>query len=101
MQVPRYARVVAESLTLPDDSSRFRCAHCGNLTRFDVVRSSRSREFWHVSMAGEPGVEETEVMSEVIESVTGRWCGAADRIEIVPRPEFGGPATEGPGDGGP
>lgn len=92
---------MAESLTLPDGTSRLRCAHCGNLTRFDVVRSSRSREFWHVSMAGEAEVEEAEVLAEVVESVTCRWCGAADRIEIVPRPEFGGPQSEGPGDGGP
>lgn len=84
------------SLTLPDEQSRFRCAHCGNLTRFDVVRASRLREFWHVSMSGDPVVEETEVLAETIASVTCRWCGAADRIEIVLRPEFGGPAGEQP-----
>ena len=52
-------------------------------------------------MAGEPQVEETEVLAETVESVVCRWCGAADRIEVVARPEFGGPADEGPGDGGP
>ena len=36
-----------------------------------------------------------------IESVTCRWYGSGDRIEIVARPEFGGPDQEGPGDGGP
>lgn len=52
-------------------------------------------------MAGDAEVEETEVLAEAVESVTCRWCGAADRIEIVPRPAFGGPQSEGPGDGGP
>jgi hypothetical protein len=52
-------------------------------------------------MAGEPQVEETEVLGEQVEQVVCRWCGAGDRVEIVARPEFGGPADEGPGDGGP
>lgn len=86
---------------IPDDRSRWRCAHCGNLTRFDVVRTARVREFWHLSMAGAPVVEQTEVLGEQVEQVTCRWCGAGDRVEIVSRPEFGGPESEGPGDGGP
>ena len=88
-------------VALPDDRSRFRCAHCGNLTRFDVVRSARVSEFWHVAMSGEPVVEETTVLGGEVESVRCRWCSAADRIEIVPRPEFGGPTQEAAGDGGP
>ena len=92
---------MADSPEIPDERSRWRCAHCGNLTRFDVVRSSRVREFWHLDMAGVPVVEETEVLAETIESVSCRWCGSADRVEVVARPEFGGPADEGPGDGGP
>ena len=86
---------------LPDERSRFRCAHCGNLTRFDVERTTRVREFWHLDMAGEPTVEERTVLEEGEAVVTCRWCGAGDRVEIVPRPEYGGPVSEGPGDGGP
>ena len=86
---------------LPDDRTRLRCAHCGNLTRFDIVRTTRTREFWHVDMAGTPTVEEREVLSEVVEATACRWCGHGDRVEIVARPEFGGPTSEGPGDGGP
>lgn len=52
-------------------------------------------------MAGEPVVEETEVLDEVVERVECRWCGASDRVEVVARPQFGGPKDEGPGDGGP
>ena len=51
-------------LTVPDAASRWRCAQCGNLTRFDVVRQARTREFWHVDLAGEPTVESVEVLSD-------------------------------------
>lgn len=87
-------------LSLPDARSRFRCGHCGNLTRFDVTRTGTSTEFWHANMSGDVVVEETTVHSEEVTAVSCRWCGAGDRIEIVLRPEFGGPAQESPGDGG-
>lgn len=45
-------------------------------------------------MSGEPVVDDTEVLLDEVESVTCRWCGASDRVEIVPRPEFGGPESE-------
>jgi hypothetical protein len=87
-------------LSLPDAQSRFRCAHCGNLTRFDVTRASTVTEFWHADMAGDVTVEERAVASDQVLAVSCRWCGAGDRIEIVLRPEFGGPAQESAGDGG-
>ena len=36
----------------PDASSRWRCTLCGNLTRFDVTRSTRAQEYVHVDLAG-------------------------------------------------
>jgi len=73
------------AITAPDDSTRWRCARCGNLTRFDVVRSTRSRQYWHVDLAGNPEIEESQALRDDIESVTCRWCGATDAIEVVPR----------------
>jgi hypothetical protein len=73
----------------PDASSRWRCTRCGNLTRFDVERSARTREFWHVSLAGEPVVEESLALAGGIDLVRCRWCGASSlegAVEIVPRP---------------
>ncbi len=70
---------------LPDAHTRWRCGGCGNLTRFDVVRSSRSREFWHVDLAGEARVEESVTDRESVESVTCRWCGRADAVILVDR----------------
>jgi len=51
-------------------------------------------------MAGVPDVEETSVLAASVEEIRCRWCSATDRIELVPRPEFGGPTQESPGDGG-
>ena len=64
---------------------RYRCTACGNLTRFDVTRSRRTTEYWHLDLAGEPVVEDTQVLEEVLESVTCRWCGRSDAIEVVDR----------------
>ena len=68
---------------------------CGNLTRFDVTRRSRVREFLHVDLAGEPTVEEREVLDEVVESVRCRWSDGLDTVELVARP--GDAASEGKG----
>ena len=77
---------------VPTSTTRWRCALCGNLTRFDVQRSTRSREFVHVSLAGEAVVEERQVVAETVDHVTCRWCGRADAVELVPRPgEAGAP----------
>jgi hypothetical protein len=73
--------------TLPDANTRWRCGGCGNLTRFDVRRSRRTTEFWHFDLAGRNTVEDTHVEEEVVETVTCRWCGRSDAIELVPRAE--------------
>lgn len=79
-------------ISVPDERSRWRCGHCGNLTRFDVVKNTRVREYWHLDLAGDPVVEESETLSGGIDEVRCRWCGSGDSIEVVARPEFGGPA---------
>lgn len=69
---------------MPTDS-RYRCRACGNLTRFDVVATRRTRAFYHYSVGGDLEVEEETVLDEAVESVTCRWCGAAgESIETVP-----------------
>ncbi|TML79366.1 MAG: hypothetical protein E6G04_05890 [Actinobacteria bacterium] len=64
--------------------TRYRCAACGNLTRFDVEARRHTRRFLHFSLAGEPTVEEEEVLEETIERVTCRWCGNSEQIETIP-----------------
>jgi hypothetical protein len=75
----------------PTADTRWRCTQCGNLTRFDVVRASRVREYVHLDLSGEPTVEEREVLAEETVSIRCRWCDAQDQVELVPRPEAGGP----------
>jgi hypothetical protein len=65
---------------------RFRCAACGNLTRFDVESVERVRRFWHADLAGGGTVEEEERVDVDVKSVTCRWCGSAESIEIVAAP---------------
>jgi len=61
--------------------TRYRCRACGNLTRFDVVTTRRTRAFHHYTLGGEPTVEDEEVLSEVVEEVSCRWCGTGRAVE--------------------
>jgi hypothetical protein len=70
----------------PTSNTRWRCTLCGNLTRFDVTRTTRAREFIHLDLAGDARVEEREVLADSIEHVTCRWCNAVDHVELVDRP---------------
>jgi hypothetical protein len=72
---------------LPDARTRWRCSGCGNLTRFDVTRTRRTSEFWHFDLAGDHEIEESSTVNEVVESVSCRWCGRPDAIEVVSRAE--------------
>jgi len=61
-------------------SVRYRCEACGNLTRFDVTTTRRTREFFHFSVGGDCTVEETAVLDETVEGVTCRWCDREDSV---------------------
>lgn len=70
----------------PTADTRWRCSQCGNLTRFDVVRTSRVREYVHVDLSGEAHIDESEVLSEVLEEVRCRWCAGVGTVQVVARP---------------
>jgi hypothetical protein len=59
---------------------RYRCTSCGNLTRFDVTTTRRTRAFHHYSVGGELEVEDVEVLAESVESVECRWCGSGGAV---------------------
>lgn len=65
--------------------TRFRCGQCGNLTRFDVVETRRTRAYYHFTLSGELTIEDEEVLSAEREEVTCRWCGSPE-VEEVPAP---------------
>jgi len=64
-------------------STRYRCAACGNLTRFDVTTSRRTKAFHHFTVGGELSVEDEEVLSETVEDVVCRWCGSGKAVEVL------------------
>jgi hypothetical protein len=65
-------------------TTRYRCSACGNVTRFDVVATRRTRAFHHFSVGGELEIEDEELLEEQVESVSCRWCGATgDHIEAT------------------
>ena len=72
---------------------RYRCAACGNLTRFDVTVTKRTRAFYHYSIGGELSVEDEEVLSEVVEEVACRWCGTGQAIEEVAEADAADPGA--------
>ena len=61
--------------------TRYRCAACGNLTRFDVTLTRRTRAFHHYSIGGELSVEDEEVLAETVEDVACRWCGSGSAVQ--------------------
>jgi hypothetical protein len=63
--------------------NRYRCDACGNLTRFDVVSTQRTRAFHHFSLGGELHIEDVEVLSEVVEEVSCRWCGSGRSVSVL------------------
>ena len=68
---------------VPGKLVRYRCTACGNLTRFDVVTTRRSRAFHHYTVGGELTVEDEEILSEAVEDVSCRWCGTGTSVEVL------------------
>ncbi|MGH9195779.1 MAG: hypothetical protein ACRD1T_08575 [Acidimicrobiia bacterium] len=85
---------MSETPAVPE-KERYRCGACGNLTRFDVFETKKTRSFYHYSLAGELSIEEEEFIAHEVERVVCRWCGSADSIEIVPALEAGSEGASG------
>ena len=62
---------------------RYRCGSCGNVTRFDVTTTRQTRAFHHFDLGGALQVEEEQVLSEVVDEVSCRWCGHGQQIETI------------------
>jgi hypothetical protein len=73
-------------------TTRYRCSACGNLTRFDVVTSRRTRAFHHYTVGGDLTIEDESVVDERIEQVACRWCGTGTAVEQIDE------ASDGVGD---
>jgi hypothetical protein len=62
---------------------RYRCTACGNLTRFDVTTSRRTKAFHHYTVGGDLQVEDEQVLEEVVEEVSCRWCSSPAAVERI------------------
>lgn len=64
-------------------STRYRCSACGNLTRFDVTTTRRTRAFHHFTVGGDLEIEDEAVLEEHVEAVACRWCGTGASVELL------------------
>ena len=64
-------------------AARYRCSDCGNLTRFDVTTTRRTRAFYHYTLGGDLVVEDEEVLAETVEEVVCRWCSSGRAVEQI------------------
>ena len=63
------------------DHQRYRCTTCGNLTRFEVTTTRRTRAYHHYTVGGELAIEDEQLLGEEVESVECRWCGPAGEVD--------------------
>lgn len=80
--------VEADGLRL-GPGERYRCTACGNVTRFDIVATARTRRYHHFDLGGQVRIDEEEILSDSVESVTCRWCGRDDAIRTEHAPIAG------------
>jgi len=69
--------------------TRYRCAACGNLTRFDVTTTRTERAFYHYSVGGELDVEDLVVLDAQVVDISCRWCGHGRNVETVDEGDVG------------
>lgn len=79
-------RCHAGTIASVSSAARYRCTSCGNLTRFDVTSTRRTRAYHHYTVGGALSVEDEQVLEETLESVECRWCGAAGVVEVLEEP---------------
>ncbi len=84
----------ADDYAAPVSVTRYRCAACGNLTRFDVTSTRTTRAFNHFTVGGELEIEEEEVLSSSVDDVLCRWCGHGRNVEVL---QVGEEGSEGSG----
>lgn len=76
---------MAETAPVDIPTVRYRCTACGNLTRFDVTSTRRTKAYHHYTVGGALEVEDVDVLDEVVEDVSCRWCGTgANVVEVEP-----------------
>ena len=62
---------------------RYRCAACGNLSRFDVTVTTTEKAYYHYSVGGDLTIEDPAVVAHRVDEVACRWCGHGRSVEVV------------------
>ena len=78
------------------DTRRYRCDGCGNLTRFDVTTSRRTKAFFHYTVGGDLVIEDEELLAEHVEEVVCRWCGHGRSVVEITHEELSEPGAPSP-----
>ena len=64
-------------------TTQYRCTSCGNVTRFTVTATRRTRAYHHFTVGGDLSIEDEEVLDETVESVLCRWCADGGKVTAV------------------
>lgn len=64
-------------------TTRYRCAACGNLTRFDVTTTTTEKAYFHYSVGGELSIEDAVQVRRTVDEVSCRWCGHGRAVEAI------------------
>ncbi len=78
-----YGTTIGTKMSSDMTAKRYRCNACGNLTRFDVTATRKTRSYHHYSVGGELEIPEEVVIEETINEVTCRWCGHGNGVEEI------------------
>ena len=78
-------------------TTRYRCTSCGNLTRFDITTSRRTRAFHHYSVGGELTIEDEVVLADSVDEVVCRWCGNGAGVVELSEADAASAVDAGPG----
>lgn len=81
--------------TMPAVNTRYRCTACGNLTRFDVTISRRTKAFHHYTVGGDLEIEDVQVLAESVDEVSCRWCGSPSAVVEVHDDDVDAPTEPG------
>ena len=87
--MPAGPRTTVDTVTAP----RYRCDGCGNLTRFDVTISQKTKAFHHYNVGGDLVIEDEQVLARSVDEVVCRWCGHGRSVV-----EITGEESEEPGE---
>jgi len=68
-------------------TTRYRCAACGNLTRFDVTVTRTTTAFHHYSVGGNLEIEDEQVLESSVPEVSCRWCGHGGSVQVLSETE--------------